>query len=175
MNLGMSLARKTGLARMPVLEKAALMEQARQYTGLDDFGERWFETPLEVLLEAIRRQARLNPAGEWSAMKQFVKVLVDRLWAEQWFARHPEILARPLRRPIVIVGPMRSGTTRIHRLLSADQRFTHLRSFETISPVPRPDFEPGAPDFRVTLAARIMRIARIANPRTLTIHPPGPH
>jgi hypothetical protein len=101
-------------------------------------------------------------------------MLVDRLRAEQWFARHPEILARPLPHPVIVVGPMRSGTTRMHRLLAADHRFTHLRSFETISPVPRPEFEPGGPDFRVTLAKRIMRVARLANPRTLTIHPTGP-
>ena len=175
MNASMGFARKAGLAQVPVLEKASLMDQARDHTGLTDFGDPWFETPLEVLLDAVRRQARLNPAGEWSAMKQFVKVLVDRLWAEQWFSRHPEILARPLLRPVVIVGPMRSGTTRIHRLLSADHRFTHLRSFETISPVPRPDFQHGAPDFRATLAARIMKVARLANPRTLTIHPTGPY
>ena len=175
MNAGMGVARTVGLARTPVLEKAALMEQARDHTGLSDFGDPWFERPLDVLLDAIRRQARLNPAGEWSATKQFVKVLADRLWAEQWFGQHPEILARPLPRPVVIVGPMRSGTTRIHRLLAADRRFTHLRSFETISPVPRPDFEHGAPDFRATLAARIMKVARLANPRTLTIHPTGPY
>jgi len=140
-----------------------------------DFGEdRWFEQPLEVLLEAIRSEARLNMAGEWSARAQIEKMLHDRLRAEQWFARHPEILARPLPHPVIVVGPMRSGTTRMHRLLAADHRFTHLRSFETISPVPRPDFVPGGPDFRVTLAARIMRVARLANPRTLTIHPTGP-
>jgi hypothetical protein len=173
-NGGMGVARKLGLADVPVLEKAALMDRAMQRTGLSDFGDPWFEKPLDVLLDAIRRQARLNPAGEWSAMQQFVKVLTDRLWARQWFGRHPEILGRPLPRPVVVVGPMRSGTTRIHRLLSADHRFTHLRSFETISPVPRPDFAHGAPDFRQTLAARILRVARLANPRTLTIHPTGP-
>ena len=94
--------------------------------------------------------------------------------AEQWFANHPEILARPMRRPVIVVGPMRSGTTRMQRLLAADRRFNHLRSFETISPVPRPDFEPGGFDSRIRLAGRIMRVARLANPRTLTIHPTGP-
>jgi hypothetical protein len=71
-------------------------------------------------------------------------MLHDRLRAEQWFARHPEILARPLPHPVIVVGPMRSGTTRMHRLLAADHRFTHMRSFETISPVPRPEFVPAA-------------------------------
>ena len=122
----------------------------------------------------MREEAQLNAVGEWAAKLQFEKVLHDRLWAEQWFKLHPEILARPLPHPVIVVGPMRSGTTRLHRLLSADHRFTHLRSFETISPVPRPGFDPEETDPRVRLAARIMRVARLANPRTLTIHPTGP-
>jgi len=174
MNTAMALGRRTGLADKPVLEKHALLQRACNYTGLSEFGDRWFEKPLEVLLEAIRTEARLNPSGEWSARAQFEKMLHERLWAEQWFARHPEILARPLPHPVIVVGPMRSGTTRMHRLLAADHRFSHLRSFETISPVPRPGFEFGKRDFRITLASRIMRVARLANPRTLTIHPTGP-
>jgi hypothetical protein len=174
MNRGMALGRKIGLADKPVLEKEFLFEKAQAFTGLSDFGDPWFERPLDILLHAIRTEARLNEAGEWTAMKQIVKILADRLWAEQWFERHPEILVRPLPHPVIVVGPMRSGTTRMHRLLAADHRFTHMRSFETISPVPRPGFVHGGPDFRVTLAARIARLARLANPRTLTIHPTGP-
>ena len=72
---------------------------------------------------------------------------------------------------------LRSGTTRLHRLLAADRRFAHLRSFETISPVPRPDFEEvldgKKDDFRPVLADRILKVARLANPRTLSIHPTG--
>ncbi|MAQ28762.1 MAG: sulfotransferase [Erythrobacter sp.] len=159
------------------LEKDFLMEEAVQATGLDDFGDGWFERPLEVLLDSVKREAQLNAAGEFSAMKMFHHVLRDRLYTQMWFKRHPEILARPLKNPVVIVGPMRSGTTRLHRLLAADQRFAHLRSFETISPVPRPEFEQvlagEAEDFRPKLAARILKVARLANPRTLSIHPTG--
>jgi hypothetical protein len=173
-NGAMAAGRKLGLADEPVLEKATLLRRAREHAGLDDFGDRWFEGPLDALLAALRTEARLNEAGQWSARAQIEKMLVDRLRAEQWFARYPEILARPLPHPVIVVGPMRSGTTRMHRLLAADHRFSHLRSFETISPVPRLGFVPGGPDFRVTLAARIMRVARLANPRTLTIHPTGP-
>jgi hypothetical protein len=173
-NRGIHLARQTGLAERPRLGREALIASARAHTGLDDLGDPWFVRPLDKLLEALHAEARLNAAGEWAAKKQFEKVLHDRLWAEQWFARHPEILSRPLPHPVIVVGPMRSGTTRMHRLLSTDRRFSHLRSFETISPVPRPDFEFGGPDTRVTLARRILRVARLANPRTLTIHPTGP-
>lgn len=169
--------RKLGVFGPPRLDKDALLEEAAAATGLNDFGDRWFEKPFEVLLDSVKREAQLNAAGEFSAMKMFHHVLRDRLYTQMWFGRHPEILARPLKNPVVIVGPMRSGTTRLHRLLAADQRFAHLRSFETISPVPRPEFEQvlagEAEDFRPKLAARILKVARLANPRTLSIHPTG--
>ncbi len=161
------------------LERDALLEHARTATGLSDFGDPWFLHPFEALLESVRAEARLNAVGTLAAAKQFGHVLQGRLRAQAWFARHPEILARPLRRPVVIVGPMRSGTTRLHRLLASDRRFAYLRSFETISPVPRDDFievmSGVKDDFRPVLAARIMRVARLANPRTLAIHPTGPY
>ena len=169
--------RRLGLIDPARLDRNFLMEQAVDATGLDDFGDRWFERPFDVLLDSVRREAQLNAAGDFSAMKMFHHVLRDRLYTQMWFARHPEILARPLKNPVVIVGPMRSGTTRLHRLLASDQRFAHLRSFETISPVPRPEFEGvlagEAEDFRPKLASRILKVARLANPRTLSIHPTG--
>tara|TARA_B100001179_G_scaffold48532_1_gene32498 strand:+ start:782 stop:2125 length:1344 start_codon:yes stop_codon:yes gene_type:complete len=172
------IGQRIGLVGPSVLEKDALMEAASAETGLTDFGDPWFEGPFSVLLDSIREEARLNIAGEFAARLQFGKVLRDRLISIDWFRRHPEILERRIVRPVVIVGPMRSGTTRLHRLLASDRRFSHMRSFETISPVPRPDFEEvlagRKEDFRPTLARRVMRVARLANPRTLSIHPTGP-
>lgn len=172
------LGRKLGAMAPARLGKAELLDHAVAEAGLDDFGDRWFEGPMDVLLDSVQTEARLNDAGKLAAEKQFHHVLRDRLLAQMWFKRHPEILARPIRHPVVIVGPMRSGTTRLHRLLAADRRFAYLRSFETISPVPRPDFEEvmagRKADFRPKLASRIMKVARLANPRTLSIHPTGP-
>ena len=53
-------------------------------------------------------------------------------------------------------------------------RFSNVRSFETISPVPRPGFTFGGHDGRIDLAKKIRRLARLSNPRTLSIHPTGP-
>ena len=154
-----------------------LLEEASSAHGLHDFGDERFLEPFGVMLESLQSEARLNAAGDFSAMKTLHHLLRDRLYAQMWFKRHPEIVARPIRKPVVIVGPMRSGTTRLHRLLAADRRFAHLRSFETISPVPRPDFEEvldgKKEDFRPVLADRILKVARLANPRTLSIHPTG--
>ncbi|WP_247711619.1 sulfotransferase family protein [Qipengyuania aurantiaca] len=176
---GIRLGRKVGMVDKACFDRDVLMEEVARAYGLDNFGDRWFVEALDVLLQSAKEEAGLNAAGDFSAMKQFHHLLRDRLYAQMWFDRHPEILARPIRNPVVIVGPMRSGTTRLHRLLSADQRFANLRSFETISPVPRPDFEEvlegKREDFRPVLAKRILKVARLANPRTLSIHPTGPY
>ena len=174
---GIRAGRRIGLVDHAQWSRDRLMDDVSREYGLDDFGDEWFTRPLDVLLDSVRAEAHLNAAGDFSAMQQFHHLLRDRLYAQMWFKRHPEILARPIRNPVVIVGPMRSGTTRLHRLLSSDQRFAHLRSFETISPVPRPDFEEvmsgEKEDFRPVLASRILKVARLANPRTLSIHPTG--
>ena len=112
--------RKLGAIDPAQLDKNALLDGAMQATGLDDFGDDWFERPFDALLDSVKSEAWLNAAGDLSAMKQFHHILRDRLYAQMWFKRHPEILARPLRNPVVIVGPMRSGTTRLHRLLAGD-------------------------------------------------------
>ncbi len=75
-------------------------------------------------------------------MKQFHHVLRDRLLTQWWFKQHPEILARPIKRPVVDRrARCAQARPRLHRLLASDNRFAHMRSFETISPVPRPEFE----------------------------------
>lgn len=156
-------------------DRAALMARMVDQTGLSDFGDPWFETVYDALVDAVREEARLNLSGEFVAQMQFEKVLRDRLLAQHWFKQHPEIIERALPRPVIVVGPMRSGTTRMHRLLAADHRFQHLRSFETISPVPPRGFAPGDEhDQRLADARKIQRMARLANPRTLSIHPTGP-
>lgn len=178
LDAGVRVGRKVGAIAPARLDRAHLLERAVAATGLEDFGDRWFERPLDVLLDSLRSEARLNDVGSLAAEKQFHHVLRDRLYTQMWFDSHPEILARPIPHPVVIVGPMRSGTTRLHRLLAADRRFAYLRSFETISPVPRPGFEDvvsgHGSDFRPKLASRIMKVAHLANPRTLSIHPTGP-
>ena len=174
MRAGISLGIKAGLLEKPSFDRAQLMERAATRAGLSDFGDSWFEKPFRILLDAVQEEARLNEAGRFIATLQFEKVLTDRLWAESWFNEHPEILARPLPRPIFVVGPMRSGTTRLHRLLACDQRFNRVRGFETISPVPRPGFTFEGHDPRVKLAQRVKKVAFLANPKTLNIHPTGP-
>jgi hypothetical protein len=162
------------LLERPVLDADWICERARQEAGLSDFGDEWFRGPLGVLVEALREEASLSELGRYGAVGQLKKVLKDRLYAERRFADHPEIDRRALDRPVIVVGPMRSGTTRLHRLLAADTRFAHMRFFETICPVPDPRFRRGGKDRRWMTAATLHKAVRTFNPNTASIHPTGP-
>lgn len=165
---------KARLLERPVLDADWICERARQETGLSDFGGDWFRGPLDVLVEALREESSLNELGRYGAIGQLKKVLRDRLYAERRFAEHPEIEQRKLDRPVIVVGPMRSGTTRLHRLLAADSRFAHMRFFETICPVPTPGFQRGGKDRRWLTAATLHKAVRMFNPNMANIHPTGP-
>ena len=158
----------------PDLSEATLDRQAIEATGLDDFGDGWFREPLRVLLPALQTEAQLNPMGRMIAHGSLLKTLKERLWAADLFARHPEIRARPLKAPIVIVGAMRSGTTRLHRLLAGDERFAHLRLYEAMCPVPWPSSFARPRDPRIAYTARGWKALNWINPAIAAVHPTGP-
>ena len=173
-NASLCAAWGTRAMTRPELDAEALLDQLRAQTGLDDFGDPWFGAPLEKLVTALRDEAMLNNLGHFAAVGQLQKVLKDRLFAQAIFAEHPGIARRSLARPVIVVGPMRSGTTRLHRLLAADARFSHMRSFETINPVPAREFWPGMPDRRWIVGRLAMGAIHAFNPSTAVIHPSGP-
>jgi hypothetical protein len=160
-----------GVLPPPDLDEDRLFRQARRAAKLDDFGadDGWREN-LSVLLGALR-DAPMNAIGRTIAHGSILKVLVDRLRAEALFAAHPEIRARPLAPPLVICGQMRSGTTRLQRLLACDDRFAHLRLFETLSPVPKPY---AGRDPRIRWAGFGLRFLNWVNPGNAAAHPTGP-
>ena len=145
----------------------------RNYDPLGDDGAFW-RAQLTVLLASLAGEARLNAIGLLIAHGSILKVLKERLWAADLFRRHPEILAEELAAPLVIVGPMRSGTTRLQRLLASDPAFGGLRLFEAMCPVPWPGSFRASVDPRLTYTARGLRALNWINPGNAATHPTGP-
>lgn len=119
------------------LDEPSLMKAAKRETGLEDFGDEAFLPPLRVLLHSLRDEAALNDLGRQVAWHRIVGSLKNRLWMQACLKQHPEIERRPLPGPLVIVGPHRSGTTRLHRMLASDSRWQHLSTWEGMNPAPR--------------------------------------
>ncbi|WP_158597864.1 sulfotransferase family protein [Noviherbaspirillum saxi] len=120
------------------LSEESLIAAARAETGLERFGDESFLAPLRMLLQSLETEADLNPFGRFNARMRTIRSLKNRLWANACFEAHPEILAQNIETPIVIVGPHRSGTTRLQRMMATDTRLQHLKTWEGFNPAPRP-------------------------------------
>ena len=176
LNGALAALQRLGLARFE-LDADALMAAARRDTGLDDFGDDRFLEQFQVLVRTTREEAGLNPLGQYLAKANIQRLLTARLRAQDLWRRHPEILSRQLADPVVIVGLARSGTTRLHRLLAADVRFSHLKSWESVYPIPDGDSftarDAGTTDPRITRLDQALKAVLYMSPQIATVHPLG--
>ena len=115
-----------------------LHAEARQVTGYDDFGSDEYLEGLRVLLDSFENEADLTPHGKVIARKMIVGALAGRAISEAGFARHPEHVDVPIERPIFMCGLTRTGTTALHRLLSADPMHQGVEMWLAEAPQPRP-------------------------------------
>lgn len=176
LNGALRAANSVGLATFD-MNVDALLRAASKETGLSDFGDPRFLEPLTLLVESYQNEADLNPIGRFLARTNILRLLKGRLYAEDLIARHPEILERELGDPVVIVGLARSGTTRLHRLLAADERFAHLKSWESVYPVPYPECftarDAGKTDPRITALEQGLKAVLYMGPQIAAVHPLG--
>lgn len=153
------------------LNEAVLLAEARATTGLTRFGDDSFLPALRMLLDGLNNEAKLNDGGRMRAKGAILLSLKNRLWANACFERHPEILAREIVAPLVIVGPARSGTTRLQRMLSADPRLQYLTAWEGFNPGPRPELPKQGRDQRRAEVKAFLDQRRRSNPESYTAHP----
>ena len=126
------------------LEASAVLTQASDETGLDDFGEPTFCVRLELLLHGMREEAGLDPFGTLINHSLVVQLLRNRLLLRELVKQNPEIRDEVIDRPIVICGLPRTGTTHLHNLISSDPKLRSLPYWESLEPlVPE-----GTPDER---------------------------
>lgn len=162
------------MSASPDFDADALIAEARRRTGLEDLGDPRFREPLERLLLSLEHEARLTPTGRRTWRERVIGNLVTRLSAEAFIARHPEIQGEELAAPLVIVGPTRSGTTRLHRMLSVDPRHFTVLWWENRRPVPEPGSDWRQADPRIALARGEVDQILAAAPQMKAIHPWDP-
>ncbi|MFA7239540.1 MAG: sulfotransferase [Sulfuricellaceae bacterium] len=119
------------------LSEETLIAEARTETGLERFGDESFLPAMRTLLDAVEKEADLNPFGRFNAKTRTLRSLDNRLWANACFEAHPEIRRREIVAPVIVVGLHRSGTTRLQRMMATDARLQYLKTWEGINPAPR--------------------------------------
>ncbi len=153
------------------LTESAILGQASDELGLDDFGGDGFRAPLAVLLGALQGVER-NRFGTLNLHSQLVQLAKNRLLLADLLRRHPEIHDIPVRTPIVIAGLPRTGTTHLHNLLSADPALRSLPYWESLEPVPTPGESAGAdgPDPRIARATAATEFMDLVMPHFRAMH-----
>ena len=153
-------------------DPAALMREASAGAGgLTEFGQPEFRPALNALCDALEREGHLSDMGRQLLKQKVVGHLVSRLRLEDYFRRHPEIAAETVAPPLVIVGLPRTGTTKLHRLLSRDPHFWSMMFWESQFPVPMPDETLENPATRIAHARGIVDYMVQGMPKLLAIHP----
>ena len=167
-NKAWKLSYRNGSA--PLLNKDNLIKTARRKTGLNDLGKYFWDEPLDRLLESYNHEAALSPIGNFITGKRLMNLLTVRLRAEHWFKKFPEILAQEVYPPMIIAGLQRTGTTKLHRLLTADPDNRVLRSWEALNPAPF-KLNGKREDKRIRIARTSEKALRLMTPGFFAIHP----
>jgi len=137
--------------------------------GLTDFGSEDFKAGLETLCATYDRNA-WTEKGRKRNRRRLVGILATRLKLTDAFKRHPEILTRPVAKPMVLTGLPRSGTSALFNLLAEDPDARPLRLWEAQFPDPLEDLEDGADDPRRAMIEAYQKQMNERNPDFAKIH-----
>lgn len=156
----------------PHFVPSELMREARAAAGASqDFVDASFLPALEVLCKALDDEARLSDTGRYVFRLKLVGQLTTRLRVEEDLRRHPEIAQETVAPPLVIVGLPRTGTTKLHRLLSRDPRFWWMAFWESQFPLPFPGEALEKPAARIAEGHKLVEMMTTAMPKLMAIHP----
>ena len=103
---------------------------------MSDLGDDSILDPLQRLVDSLDNEASLTQRGAQSVQGELVTRLAVRLQVEDYLRQHPELLDRPVEKPMFVFGLPRTGTTLVINLLSVDPaRRCYLR-WESFAPIP---------------------------------------
>ena len=163
-----------GLAPPPRLDAATIWAAGvKGFSNEDETGGRSeaevadFRLRLDALLTALRGEAELNNLGRTIAYGLLVRIIRQRHGLGRLWRHKPALAATRLAPPIIVVGQMRAGTTRVHRLLAADPAHSATRFCDSWHPVPQ------RPDWRPAKGAVDLAVARLLDPWLDALHPMG--
>lgn len=154
-------------------ERTHLVDEALARAGEDDFGEATWQEGLDILLDSLQHEARLNELGVEIATAEVVAYVANRLAINAWRRDHPEVAEGRVERPIVIIGQPRTGTTILYDLLARDPSLRPPLTWEVDYPVPPPETDTYRTDPRIAEAQAVIDMAETIIPGFTSFHPIG--
>jgi hypothetical protein len=127
------------MARPMVVDE--MLTQAARETGLDRFDSESFREGLEILVDDANRIQDRTEAARDNFEQGIVRYLKTRLRVADHIRHHPEVAEAPIRRPVIVLGIPRTGTTLASNLLATDPQRRSLLAWEADDPIPPPTTE----------------------------------
>jgi len=110
------------MSRTPYIELEPFLADAQRIAGADDWGDDDFREPFEVFVNALNREAELTPQGVARTRSHLRKLLVGRLKLTRDRKTYEGLAQEEIRKPLILTGHGRSGTSYLNALLASDPR-----------------------------------------------------
>jgi hypothetical protein len=171
LNVGGRLLAAVG--RRPSLDPDDLVAAAIKQAGSDDLGSDSYREPLERLTDSLESEAQLTTFGRLAMGRTITTQLVTRIRLQEWTKAHPEAEGEEIRRPWVILGLPRTGTSILSMLLGLDPMVRPLRQWEARAVVPPSTLATRFEDPRIAEANAQTDGLKKLNPAIRAMHPFG--
>ncbi len=115
-----------------------LHDLAMAEVGFTGFGSDDYLTGLRVLLNAIDTDLEPNESTRERAFGLILSTLISRLYSQKGWHENRDCLKTEIRKPLVITGIVRTGTTPLQKVLALDPQFQGLEYWLAQTPMVRP-------------------------------------
>ncbi|MCB1686861.1 MAG: sulfotransferase [Halioglobus sp.] len=153
-----------------MITTSEIVTAAEVQTGLEANLEPAVTEALGVLVDTLNNEAPLNERGRASVRSGLITTLSNRLRVEDYLRQHPQLLERPIDRPMFVFGLPRTGTTLVINLLNADPARRCFLRWEALNSVPPPRADELSTDPRCLESQRMTELALQYAPHIAAMH-----
>jgi len=157
----------------PSLRADAMVAAAAREAGSSDLGGESYREPLEHFVASLEEEASISTFGRIVIRKMVVSQLAHRIRLHTWTQENPEAAQEEIRRPWIIVGLPRTGTTLLSMLMGLDPHSRPLLQWEARSAVPPSTLATAQTDPRIAEADKQTQGLHALNPAVQAMHPFG--
>ncbi|OEH75794.1 uncharacterized protein LOC34622966 [Cyclospora cayetanensis] len=118
------------------VDPEACLEDAKRISGLDSLGKDhdYFMKPLHILKDSLLQESNPSFCGKLAMFRTVRQQLMNLMYMENMRLNHPEIEQLEVKKPLIIVGLNRTGTTFLQNIMATDISNRSARYCEMIAP-----------------------------------------